>query len=212
MTSSHFPCGRRRPDQRGVVLLFALIALAIMMIASVALVRSYNTSLFTAGNIAFKRDMRNQAERAITQVVSTFSTGLGTADARRNDVAASNYSAVILDTNADGIPRILLDKTAFDARWTASTLTVQERGVTVATIRYVVDRLCNETGLETVLGSAKCQIVDGGKQGGSGSHLDRAEDASARGSTAQLMIVYRISMRVDGARDSQAFYQATFTL
>ena len=54
-----------RQRQRGVVLLFSLIALVIMLIVAVALVRSFNNSLFTAGNIGFKRDMQNQSEAAV---------------------------------------------------------------------------------------------------------------------------------------------------
>ena len=52
----------RRAAQRGVVLLYSLIALVIMLIAAIALVRSFQTSLFNAGNLGFKRDMRNQSE------------------------------------------------------------------------------------------------------------------------------------------------------
>ncbi len=41
--------------QRGVVLIFTLIALLILTIGAVALMRSMNTALFGAGNLAFRR-------------------------------------------------------------------------------------------------------------------------------------------------------------
>jgi len=45
-----------RPSrERGVVLIFTLIILLILTIGAVALLRSMNTSLFSAGNLAFRR-------------------------------------------------------------------------------------------------------------------------------------------------------------
>src|SRR3979490_1993343 len=90
--------------QRGVVLLFSLIALVIMLIAAVALMRSFNSSLFTAGNIAFKRDMQNQSERAVDTVLTAFRTGaLNTSTGRAASDSTQNYSAVMLASNAQGI-------------------------------------------------------------------------------------------------------------
>jgi type IV pilus assembly protein PilX len=52
--------------QRGVVLIFTLIILLILTIGAVALMRSMNTSLFSAGNLAFRRDLVNQGEQAVS--------------------------------------------------------------------------------------------------------------------------------------------------
>ena len=41
--------------QRGVVLFFALISLLAIMLAAVALIRSVDTSIMIAGNLAFKQ-------------------------------------------------------------------------------------------------------------------------------------------------------------
>jgi type IV pilus assembly protein PilX len=210
--SSKNRCAQRA--ERGVVLLFCLIALIVMLIGSVALVRSFNTTLFTAGNVAFKRDLQNQGERAVAVALAAVAgTGpLVTPDARSQNRPANNYSATILPTNAQGIPTaLLLSATDFDAAWTAPAVpTTTGQGVT---IRYVIDRLCDSTGLDSALGSARCQIVDNGPSGGSGSHLNVAEDASAGGAGASsLQIVYRVSVRVDGPRDTQAFFQTTFTM
>jgi type IV pilus assembly protein PilX len=204
---------RRASQHRGVVLIFALIALIVMLIASYALVRSFNTTLFTAGNISFKRDMQNQAERAVPVVLNAMRAmgTLVTPESRANNLVTQNYSAIILAANAQGIPQILLGTTtAFDGLWTAGPILVPDQGVE---IRYIVDRLCDAAGLDTVLGSARCQIVDNGPMGGSGSHLNVAEDSSSAGAGAtSLSIVYRLSIRVDGPRDTQAFFQTTFTL
>lgn len=50
--SSHAPRGR----QRGVSLLFALLALVVLSMAAVGLVRSVDTGLLVQGNLGFKQD------------------------------------------------------------------------------------------------------------------------------------------------------------
>jgi type IV pilus assembly protein PilX len=210
---------RSRPGQRGVVLLFSLIALVVMLVAAVAMVRSFNTSLFTAGNIAFKRDLLNQGERVVPVVLATMQTGvLSTGAARAASLVNSNYSATILASNAQGIPLALLgsdaDFTTFGR--TANDIVVPGQQVT---LRYVVDRLCDSIGLDTALGADHCNLAsDGAPRGGSGSDPQKAENASGSGGgpvlagAVQQQVVYRLSIRVTGPRSTQAFFQTTFTL
>ena len=97
-----------RATVRGTVLLFTLISLVVMLVAAVALVRSFNNTLFTAGNIAFKRDMQNQAERIVPDIITLMQTGaMGTTAARATHTPARNYSATILASNPQGIPTAL---------------------------------------------------------------------------------------------------------
>ena len=73
-------CSRSPSRQRGVVLLFCLVILVILLAGGVAVVRSMNSSMFSAGNLAFKRDLLNQGEQAVSQVLRAFAAGgsLGT--------------------------------------------------------------------------------------------------------------------------------------
>lgn len=199
--------------QRGVVLLFGLIALAIMMIGAVAIARSMNTSLFNAGNLGFKRDLTNQAERAVVQVLDRMEAGgaLGTEASRQADSVALNYRASIFpaaELNAQGLPRALLDDNAFALVGTAANdITVAEMGVTV---RYVIDRLCQAVGPAD---PGQCNTAGTAiSTARSGSDLLGAEDSSSAGTGAVLpQVVYRLSIRVDGPRETQAFFQTTFT-
>ncbi|MBK6470675.1 MAG: hypothetical protein IPF94_08020 [Betaproteobacteria bacterium] len=191
--------------QRGVVMIVTLLALAVMLIGAVALVRSFNASLFTAGNLAFKRDLVNQAERASAVVLTQFETGgaLDTLAERAASSTAINYSAQMLATNAQGIPNALLNATAFAAvGLPANDITVAGQGVT---LRYVIDRLCNNVGSEVTLTSANCTVgPTPDARGGSASDLNVA--------TLQPQVLYRLSVRVDGPRNTQAFFQTTFAL
>lgn len=203
------PSAQRRA-QRGAVLLFAMIALVILLIGTAALMRSMNASLFNVGNFAFKRDLTNQGERAIATVLDLVQTGaLGGAVARQGNATASNYSAAILQTNDQGIPLALLTDTAFGAVGVSSNdIALNDMGVTV---RYVIDRLCVAAGPATQDG---CTLAGNTLPAGtSSSELLRAEDSSSGGAGAvPLQVVYRISIRVDGPRRTQSFFQSTFTI
>lgn len=220
--SSHRAPGAGASPQRGVVLLFSLIALVVLLIAAVALMRSFNTSLFTAGNIAFKRDLQNQGERAVDKVLTTFRTGgaLDSPAARANNLVASNYSAATLAVNAQGIPNALQNDASFagvgnpaNDITAATEPSLARQGVS---IRYIVDRLCTTAGDETTLGATGCVLADNPvPAGGSASNLlgaDKAPLCPTCASAAPQGVVYRLSIRVNGPRNTQAFFQSTFTI
>jgi Tfp pilus assembly protein PilX len=185
--------------QRGVVLIFTLIILVIMMIGAVALMRSMNTSLFSAGNMAFHRDLVNQGEQAVATVMTEFQTGgaLATSTVSTASVPALNYSAAMLPSNADGVPNALLSNAAFAA------VGIPANDITGATsditIRYVIDRLCSASG---PVNGAQCVESSAAPTGGTGTDSAALSPPSAT--------VYRVSVRVTGARGTQAFLQSTF--
>ena len=216
MKEPQFPDGqspRRGGRQHGVVLVFVLIALVIMLVASVALVRSFNTSLFNAGNLAFKRDLTNQGERAMLQVKTLLSEGgqLGTVQARKANRPALNYSAKILPANAQGIPNALLsneEEVFAGVGSAANDIKIDDQQVKV---RYVLERLCDSEGSEADLGAAHCVLGDAANDAGSESDLGYGGNSSNNASSSSLLIIYRLTIRVDGPRGTQAYFQATLT-
>lgn len=195
-----------RGRERGVVLLVALVALTILLVGAVALMRSSTGTLSTAGNLAFKRDLANQGERAVPVAMALLRTGaLATPAARAAASAQHNYSARALPTGASGIPDILMaDDATFRAAWTAPDITVTDaagRDQRVR-VRWVMDRLCADVGDETALGD-QCVRAGDPVRGGN-SIAPRAED-----STTVTPVVYRLSVRVDGPRGTQSYFQTT---
>ena len=185
--------------ERGVVLIFTLIILLILTIGGAALVRSMKSSLFSAGNLAFRRDLMNQGEQAVSTVLTEFTTG-ALAAATDADVPAANYASAMLATNAQGVPNaLLLDDPTFAATYTAPDLTGSTPDVQ---IRYVIDRLCNVTGPPS---STICVQSSASPSGGSGltSYAGTVPPPTAT--------VYRLSVRVTGARSTEVFLQTTFT-
>ncbi len=70
-------------------------------------------------------------------------------------------------------------------------------------IRYVIDRLCAATPPTVVASIATCVQSTGLPTGGTANHNTGVAPPSAT--------VYRISVRVNGPRNTQAFLQTTFT-
>lgn len=190
----HTPASR----ERGVVLIFTLIILLIMTIGAVALVRSMHTSLFSAGNLAFRRDLVNQGEEAVSTVITQFKTGVFAGSvATQADNPAANYSSTALPTNLQGVPNALLNDGAFTA--VASHANDIVGATPDLTMIYVIDRLCSATGVSN---SALCVQSTALPTGGT---------APGNGLPPPSATVYRLSVRVTGARNTQIFLQTTFT-
>lgn len=185
--------------QRGVVLIFTLIILLILTIGAVALVRSMNTSLSSAGNLAFRRDLVNQGEQAVANVMTEFQSGgaLSTTAVTVASVPALNYSATMLAANAQGVPNALLSNATFATVATGADI----QGATPdVTIRYVIDRLCSAAGA-----SNGVLCVQSSAQP-TGVTVNGAPAVTPPSAT-----VYRLSVRVTGPRSTQVFLQTTFT-
>jgi Tfp pilus assembly protein PilX len=185
------PVPHRSPArQRGVVLIFALIVLLILSIGAVALVRSMSTSLFNAGNLAFRRDLVNQGELAGANLLTQLKTGaLSTSASTQTDNAAANYYAAMLSTNAQGIPTVLL-----------GTVANPIAGANGVTIYYVIDRLCQASGP-----TIATQCVQ------SSTSPLATTIKPTNPLTPAAATVYRLSVRVNGPRNTQVFLQSTFS-
>lgn len=192
----HLP--KRLPaQQRGVILLFTLVALAVLLVGGIALLRSMDGALLQAGNLAFRRDLVNEAERGMARAITLLSSGdLASESARQAHALDKNYSATRLASDAHGIPNALLSA----ANWTASGMTGADLTDTTTgvTLRVVIDRQCAAVGdfIDT-----ECVTVSGTS--------DTSADDRYRRVNAEERPVYRISVRADGPRNTQAFFQTT---
>jgi len=227
------PRARRRAfprsrSQRGVTLLFALITLVALLLATLALIRSVDTSTVLMGNIAFKQDATASADQATRQAVKWLydnSTVLNT------DKPANGYYASTQELAADGVTaqppvdvtgqqlatsssRQLIDWTgdgcASLASGTYTTCTMTPFAATPATgnpnsISYVVFRLCSLPGdytsssyLGTCARPLKSSVVVSSVRG----ELSYAEPYRPGLDSGPY---YRIVVRVRGARNTTSF-------
>lgn len=188
--------------QSGIATVVVLIALVIMLIAAVALIHSTGVSQVAAGNLAFRRDVTNRGEAAIAQVDTYFAPGgaLNSESAKQNNLASNNYSATILPstTNSAGIPDALLESdSSFTGTWKAGDITDSAGGVT---IRFIIERMCNAAGAAT---TANCSVGQ--------LQRDTSGTAGEFKAGGGMIPVYRVSVRVSGPHNTQAFLQGTFT-
>lgn len=185
-------------------MIFCLIILVILLAGGAAIVRSMNSTLFSAGNMAFRRDLLNQGEQAISQVLAAMKgTGaLAASSVTEQNRKALNYSATQLATNAQGIPTAMLGNNAgFEA---VGTLTNDLTGASDdIKIRYLVDRLCSATG--PVLTSQCVMAADGAPE------ETTIGGGSPPGAVPKQSAVYRVTVRVSGPRDTQVFLQSSLT-
>lgn len=205
---------RRPRQQRGIVLVFALITLVLMMIGAVAISRSLTAGQFTIGNLGFKRDLTNQGERAVQVAMDQVRNAGVLADpaARNADVKAANYKATLLPTNAQGIPTALLSDVEFaNVGTSANDIKVDDMGVV---IRYVIDRLAapgtTDCSPDTCV-MANQKVFGGGSSEWINSQTNSGAVKDPNPSAVPQQPIYRISIKVTGPRKTQSFYQSTFT-
>lgn len=197
----------RTARQRGAMLPFSVVAVAIMMLGAVALVATMNAGTSGTANFAIQRDMAQQGERGLAAAIAALDTGaLASGAARESSLQSANYSATMLPVSPSGVPTALATDTEFAlVGQSANDIAVAGQGITV---RYVIDRMCGNTGAAS---SIHCRMLSTSTPpGGSGSELLLPENSSSGGAGALSDgAIYRVSVRVDGPRGARSFFQAT---
>jgi Tfp pilus assembly protein PilX len=221
LTKSH---RRQRPSahsqQRGIVLIIALIVLVAMMLAGVAMVRSVDTTTIIAGNLAFRQSATNSADAAAETAITWLETryvvdAVGRRTAvinpvtnqpwtERDDVANGYYAA-------GNLPQYLpAANESWDAFWTkAGGLAVQATAPTPDAIgnqnSYVIHRLCQNVGDPT--SGANCAsspvLI---------SYAGNEQEAGKDQIASSLGVYYRITVRSQGPRGTVSYIQAIVAL
>lgn len=224
-TSCHRLTGRSA--QRGVVLIVALIALVAMTMAGLALMRSVDTGLVIAGNLAFKQATTQGGDAGTETAIGWLQANAGAGlDA---DIAASGYYAtskrlmgalpapgcdLTADaTSANGVNWLDENGAATNPGNANCNMTaVAVPGVSMAagyTASYVINRMCELPGTPTT--SVCASFMDSSSAPGSGS----TKGGGHYGSTplsAGAREYYRITTRVLGPRGTVSFVQAIVAL
>lgn len=211
----------RRTRQRGMSLLFALIALVAISLAAVALVRSVDTSGLVIGNLGFKQDATaasaQGAETAIAWLQANAGTNLHT------DRAASGYYAASLDA-LDPTGQASKVATRAVVNWDAdgcasagsvgfATCVAPSAEVSLNgganRVRYVITRLCSAEGNPAVV---DCAFPPGAatSSGGNKGVVDYKQGKAALAVSNQQY--YRIIVRALSARGTTAFTETIVQL
>lgn len=171
--------------QRGLALLFVLIALAVLAVSAYALVRNSDVSSLVSGNIAFRQGATQAAELGVSEAIAT----LGNPAFDRDDVQ-DNYFPVIQALDANGLPNVDWDD-----------IDVERSGL--YDVQWVAERLCNDTPVTNP--DAECQTSLGAEEGNS-------IRAGAAVFTPPSRIYYRITVRASGPKRTESFVQALIAI
>jgi Tfp pilus assembly protein PilX len=205
-------CGARAV-QRGISLLYALMALVALSLASVALIRSVDTGNLVMGNLGFKQDATAAADRAAEAAIGWLSGQLSGTALHANNTAQGYYAAafdnVDVTGKADGTSsRVVVDWEGNSCSGAGSyTSCIAPSGaVSVGgnSARYVILRLCSASGAPTggtvtcVLPLANTTAADTNRSG-----FDYARPVGF--DTTSTGPYYRILVRVAGARGTRSF-------
>jgi Tfp pilus assembly protein PilX len=199
---------RRRAPRRhqgGIVLFIALIVLVAMSLAGIAMVRSVDTSLGIAGNMAFKQSTVLGADKGIAQAYTWLSANAAGTTLINTDTLNGYYSAAPNDSSSG----YWFD----DSNWTIGTSAVALNGgapdAAGNVIRYVIHRMCSLPGTtyNGVAGGVTntCSLYFSNSTATSGGSMS----VGAPQFQGIPQLYYRITVRVDGPRNTTSIIQAS---
>jgi type IV pilus assembly protein PilX len=186
-------------QQKGVVLFVALIALVVMSLAAVALIRSVDTSTIIAGNLATKQSATTSGDSGIETALNWMSAVSNPTTFNANSAAQAYYAT----SNADPMTFAWNAADSLPADDVSGVIDANGTDASGNTVRYVVQRMCRNTGLASpgnclfgapVVGTSSLAVVD-------------LTGAGAGTSTEQSPL-YRVTARVVGPKNTVSFLQA----
>jgi len=183
--------------QRGVVLFIALIMLVAMTLAGIAMVRSVDTTLGIAGNLAFRQTTLQSGDQAV-QSAYTWLVANASGVTLQNTDMANGYYASINELN-------WFDINAWNAAITLNNGTPDAAGNVT---RYIVHRMCTQAGVAYNATGNLCALYypeGGASTGGSMS-------VGAVTFPGQPQLYYRVSIRVDGPRNTVSVTQVNILI
>lgn len=216
----------RRRTQRGVSLLFALLTLVALLLATLALVRSVDTSTLLLGNLGFKQDATSSADQATRKAIAWLTLNNASLN---TSVTSSAYYASTLELASDGVTvlppvdvtggqqqtpnRQLVDWDGNGCQYASSSsyssggcavLSADAGTINGNVTRYVIFRLCSKPGDYTTDTSISCAkpIASTGNTAQKRGELNYADSARFAGNSGPY---YRIVVRVQGARNTASF-------
>lgn len=193
--------------QGGVVLVIALIVMVAMTLASIAMVRSVDTSTLIAGNLAFKQSATASGDAGVEAAIAWLADNSGSLE---QDSASNGYyatSQICLDLTGNGNlpddctpPYTVLDWSNASA---VKTLAKDGAGNEAT---YIIHRLCNSAG---PLDGATCTVEETA-QGGNSQGSARQMTTYQPGSWTSVANrgYYRITVRIAGPRNNYSYVQA----
>lgn len=182
--------------QKGVTLIFSMLILSAVLLASVGIIRAVNTSGLVAGSLSSNSRCTAAARLALDYAIQQFNMGAvlnegdlldpTPATGASNQPSKNYYATNQAITNTFGVPDLIFN----------GTLTANQTVSGGNTLTHMIERLCLDQG---PVKAERCQIANQGKA------VDALKLAT---SMRYLQPVYRVTARADCPRGGRVFAQA----
>ncbi len=187
-------------SQHGLVLFIALIALVAMSLAAAALVRSVDSGVLVAGNLAFKQSALMSAESGIARAYKYINENPNALEAGNG---ANGYWATFSDA---------VDLKS-DTTWAnAFTVPTDLADASQNTVKYIVQRMCTAENVTDSDKEDKCMVGSGNARASSKGSKSEGGGAGGGGYDAARgnanVPVYRVTVRVTGPKNTISYLQA----
>jgi Tfp pilus assembly protein PilX len=191
--------GTARRAQRGVILFIALIVLVAMSLAGIALMRSVDTNVLIAGNLAFRQATTSLGDSGL-EAARTWMSANG-------DKLATNQPGTMTGYWANwqaGLDFVgATPSTADDYLWSeAQSVTSPDPAFVIG---YVVHRLCETAGESA---KAKCIKASAGAGGSTTGGTKGTVTYGVGTLPGTATVFYRVTVRVSGPRNTVSYVQA----
>lgn len=203
MNTRHFHVflPRNRHAQRGAVLMITLISLVILLLAAISLFRSVDTGTLIAGNLALRQAAVAAGDRAVAEAAAAIKARqdssaenvwtFPTHPLNTTDAAISYYTHI--DPDLD-----LMAASTWAAGGPSTDLNAEDGGGNRT--QYLIQRMCRQ--INTLPESDYCVL----------NYIDQDNDSKATGAGVpdrpKFSIMYRVTVRVSGPKNTVSFTQA----
>jgi len=194
-----------RRAQQGVILFIALIVLVAMSLAGIALMRSVDTNVLVAGNLAFRQANTMYADIAVE------AARVWLADPANKDVLISDQPGSNTQYWAQWQPGLdfigATSDTTDDYAWDTQALVVTSPDPAFV-ISYVMHRLCKATGAASEAAAGCMRASAGGTSTATTGGTKGSITYGGQALPGVSSTFYRVTVRVAGPRNTKSYVQA----
>jgi len=197
------------PRQRGMALIVTLVMLVIMTLGAIAMIRSLDTTTLVAGNLSFRQSATYSGDVGVETALNWLSTAnVQTLTCGATGNAVSTCPAGYKSNGGNAVDQPAAGQT-WEQFWAAS---LAANAVTLAedasgnTVSYFIHRLCAGTAAMTGVGANCIETPSVASSGG------YAKRAGATRFQASSQVYYRITVRIQGKKNTVSFVQAIIAL
>lgn len=199
------PASRR--GQSGIILFISLIVLVAMTLAGIALMRSVDTNVLIAGNLAFRQGATLAGDWGVEEARTWLTANNTGTNLHNSQPGVANGTSYFANFQS-GLDLIGIGAPSDDFNWNSASARNLGTDAVGNEVRYVIHRLCELSGDPN---SATANCVKFSSGGGTTPASTGTKGVVGYGTAALpgvSTVYYRVTVRVIGPRNTASFVQA----